>query len=212
LVALLQRLARVAVLQALLLRGRERNVLAVGPAAVGPAELGAAQRPAGGGGRRRLDAGHAHAGDLVAVVVHLRYEDRVRGATHKRCRVTRENPAFELRTEIAEVPGGDHPGVHDARDARPAELVLWHHAGLEPRTRHRPRAMTALRDLALRRHDPIAHPCVEREQQRAMRAIGADAVGELLTDASVGDVADAVRLARHQVIPDVFGVLQVFAV
>src|SRR6267378_7438405 len=63
LVALLERLARVAL--ALGLGARERNILAVGLAAVGPAELVAAQRPAGGGGGRRLDARHAHAGDLV---------------------------------------------------------------------------------------------------------------------------------------------------
>ena len=39
----------------------------------------------------------------------------------------------------------------DARDARPAELILRDDAGLEARPRHRPRAVAALQDLALRR-------------------------------------------------------------
>src|SRR6267142_899495 len=81
LVPLLERAARVAAGEALGLGARERDVLAVGLAAVGAAKVVAAQRPAAGGGRRRRHARHAYAGDLVAVLVHLRDEDRIRRAS-----------------------------------------------------------------------------------------------------------------------------------
>src|SRR5207247_2028376 len=117
LVAFLERLARVAARLALGLGAREWDVLAVRFAAVGPAELVAAQRPAGGGGGRRLHARHAHPGDLVAVLVDLGDEDLVRGPSDDRLRVIADDAVVEGAAEVEEVAGGDHAGVQHAWNA-----------------------------------------------------------------------------------------------
>src|SRR5262249_3086781 len=79
LVALLERAPRITDRDALGLRRRKGDVLAVRLAAVVGAEPRPAQRPAGGGGDRRRDLGQADAGLLVAVLIHLRHENGVRG-------------------------------------------------------------------------------------------------------------------------------------
>src|SRR3989442_1143734 len=100
LVALLERLAWVAARLALGLGARERDVLPVGLAAVGPAELGAAQRPAGGGGGRRLDARHAHAGDLVSRLLLLRKQGLVRAPGGDRLRVAADDAVLQRSAEV----------------------------------------------------------------------------------------------------------------
>src|SRR5262249_55089165 len=154
LIALFERLARVADGLALLLGRLEGDVLAIRLAAVVASGRGCPKRPTGRGGNRSFDARQADAGDFVAVLIHLRDEDRIGWPAYNRWRVVRQDAIIEIRPEVEEVAGRDDTGVKDARDVRPAQFLLRHDSRLRTRDRHCERpvpAAPALRHAALRR-------------------------------------------------------------
>src|SRR5262249_31839252 len=152
----------------------ERDELAIRFTTVGASGRGRPKRPSGRGGDRRLDARQAYAGDLVAIGVHLGDEDRISRPSCNRWRVVRQDAAIEIRPDVEDVAGRDHTRVVDARDARPAEVRLRHESYLRARDRHCKHPVPALRYLALRRLGAVAHPSVERDEERAMCAVRAD--------------------------------------
>src|SRR5262249_45838700 len=82
LIALFERATWIVDSQPLCLSRFEGDMLTIRFTAFVLAEAFTPQCPAGGGGDRRLDRRQADAGQFVAVLVHLRYKERIGGTSH----------------------------------------------------------------------------------------------------------------------------------
>ena len=94
--------------------------------------------------------------------------------------IVREMPSSKSGPKSREYRVVITPGIGHAGNGGPAQCLLRNDAGLEPGTGTAEAGVGVPRHLALRRRRPVAHPLVERDEERTKGGVGADALRELL--------------------------------